>query len=359
MGMEQFQDSNSDVPTESKVRFLSQPTSYADCPQTVEAIETHMSWVFLTDNYAYKLKKPVRYEFLDFSTLEARRKDCQAEVLLNLRLAPDVYLGTVPLTLDPLGNLEIAGDGQTIDWLVKMHRLPRDCMLDWGIQHHAVRAEEVRKLARFLAQFYQHLSPVDLTPAAYCDRLRKDISATMKDLLDPFYTLPENRVRAIGSGQLAFLDRHSQKLDLRVSSGRIVEGHGDLRPEHICLKPDPVIIDCLEFKQEFRILDPADELAFLALECERLGEAWIGDLLLETYANETGDRPSVSLVEFYKSYRAYLRAKIAIWHIREPQKGATATWFDRARHYLDLAKRHLPKIEGSDRVNRDYLAEAE
>ena len=97
----------------------------------------------------------------------------------------------------------------------------------------------------------------------------------------------------------------------------------------------------MEFKQEFRILDPVDEFAFLALECERLGAAWIGDLLLETYCNETGDRPPTSLVAFYKSFRAYLRAKIAIWHTHEPGKGTVETWKDRALCYLNLAERHL------------------
>ncbi|MGK7908482.1 MAG: hypothetical protein AB4040_14840 [Synechococcus sp.] len=349
--MGEFESRNSDSATEHKVRFLSQPTNYADRPQTVEAIETHMSWVFLTDHFAYKLKKPVRYEFLDFSTVEARLRDCEAELRLNRRLAPDVYLDIVPLALDEHDSLTLTDTGRTVDWLVKMRRLPWQCMLDWGIQHQTVQKEEVRDIARFLARFYQQLPPVALSTSAYRDRLRQDVNATSNVLLDPAYDLPEDRVRAIAAGQLAFLDGQSEQLDRRVQLGRIIEGHGDLRPEHICLKPQPTIIDCLEFKREFRILDPVDELAFLALECERLGAAWIGPLVMDTYSSTTGDRPPILLVEFYKSYRAYLRAKIAIWHTREPGKGDTKTWFDLAVRYLDLAEQHLPLPEASDRVS--------
>ena len=339
--MGELNNNNSESAIEHKVRFLSQPKNYAEQPLTVDAIETHMSWVFLTDEFAYKLKKSVRRDFLDFSTVEARFTDCQAELHLNRRLAPEIYLGLVPLTVDPLGNLALAGEGEVVDWLVKMRRLPQDCMLDWAIQHQTVREEDIRKVSRFLARFYQHLSPFDLTPSAYRLRVSGEIRAIMLELLRPSTGLPENRVQHIAAGLLAFLDRHPQLFDSRVHAGRIIEGHGDLRPEHICLKPKPAIIDCLEFKQEFRILDPVDEFAFLALECERLGAAWIGDLLLETYCNETGDRPPTSLVAFYKSFRAYLRAKIAIWHTHEPGKGTVETWKDRALCYLNLAERHL------------------
>jgi len=346
--MEVFHNSNAGMATEAKVQFLSQPNSYADCPRSVEVLETHMSWVFLTDNVAYKLKKPVRYEFLDFSTVEARYRDCEAELHLNRRLAPEIYLGIIPLSVDPLGNLHLEGEGQIVDWLVKMRRLPRDGMLDWAIEHQAVQKEDIRKIASLLAEFYKHLSDVNLSPETYRDRLSENVSANLKELLLPSYGLPENWVCAIAAGQLAFLDRHSEQIDRRVRSGHLIEGHGDLRPEHICLKPKPAIIDCLEFNREFRILDAADELAFLALECERLGAAWIGNLLFETYSNETDDYPPVELIEFYKSYRAYLRAKIAVWHAREPGQGTAKTWFDRAKQYLQLAKKYLPPTRGSN-----------
>lgn len=348
MAMEVFHDNNSGTAIESKVQFLSQPTSYADCPSSVEAIETHMSWVFLTDNFAYKLKKPVRYEFLDFSTVDTRYRDCKAELHLNRRLAPEIYLGIIPLIVDPIGNLSLDKEGQIVDWLVKMRRLPKDSMLDWAIEHQTVQKEDIREIAGLLARFYKRQPNADISPETYRNRLGETVSANLNELLLSAYGLPEDWVCAIAAGQLAFLDLHPDQIDRRVRSGHVIEGHGDLRPEHICLKPKPAMIDCLEFNREFRILDAADELAFLALECERLGVAWIGNLLFETYSNETGDYPPMELIEFYKSYRAYLRAKIAVWHAREPGQGTAKTWFDRAKQYLALAEKHLPPTNGSN-----------
>src|SRR5262249_4067578 len=127
------------LPTvEQKIAFLSRPEAYPEPTRRVEMKETHMSWVFLTDTKAWKLKKPVRYDFLDFSTREARRRDCEEELRLNRRLAPDVYYGIAPLTIDPQGGMRLAGAGETIDWLVRMRRLPADRMLDWAIANQTV-----------------------------------------------------------------------------------------------------------------------------------------------------------------------------------------------------------------------------
>ncbi|MBI3915832.1 MAG: hypothetical protein HY322_02345 [Betaproteobacteria bacterium] len=135
-----------EFPITEKVAFLRRPEAYAPAPHRVDVVETHMSWVFLADALVYKLKKPVRYEFLDFSTLEARRLNCQREVELNRRLAPDVYRGTVPLTLRSDGSLRLGGPGTTIEWLVEMRRLPADRMLDAAIRSHSVEPADVRAL---------------------------------------------------------------------------------------------------------------------------------------------------------------------------------------------------------------------
>ena len=128
-----------------KVAFLRRPEAYASRPPSVELKETHMSWLFLTDRYVWKLKKPVRYDYLDFSTVEARKADCELEVKLNRRLAPDVYLGVVSLVSDPHGRMQLGGEGQVVDWLVMMRRLPVDRMLDAAIYAHTVSREDVRR----------------------------------------------------------------------------------------------------------------------------------------------------------------------------------------------------------------------
>jgi len=297
-----------------------------------------MSWVFLTDSYAYKLKKPVRYDFLDFSSIEARLYDSAEEIRLNARLAPHIYLGILPLTRDAAGSLKIDGEGETVDWLVKMRRLPIDHILDHAIKQGTVETTDVKRAAVVLAKFYQAAPPAELSESEYGEKLEKNVSDNLRELSDPRYRLPVAVVRKIGAAQFAFLREESELLYQRVRAGKIIEAHGDLRPEHIWLGEEPVVIDCLEFKREYRILDVADELAFLAMECEHLGAPSVGQIFLETYSEVTGDKPPEKLLHFYKSYRATLRAKITIWHIKDSDVRNLSKWSSLAREYLRLAE---------------------
>jgi aminoglycoside phosphotransferase family enzyme len=300
--------------------------------------------VFLTGRFAYKLKKPVRYEFLDFRTVQARQRSCEEEVRLNRRLAPEVYLGVVPLTRNPDGGLRLGGFGEPVDWLVKMHRLPPERMLDRAIAQGTLTPPQVRGLALFLAEFYRNAPPVVMTAQAYRTRLDAEIAANLRHLRDSAYDLPGGLVERLCRAQADFLAAHPALFDRRARNRRIIEAHGDLRPEHICLGPRPQIIDCLEFKREFRILDPADELSFLSLECARLGAANVEPLLFEVYREVTEDAPAAELIAFYKGYRACLRAKIAVWHLREPEVRTPEKWRALARTYLALAEAETVRL---------------
>ncbi len=320
----------------SKVAFLRRPDSYPERPQSVEAVETHMSWVFLTDDRAYKLKKPVRYDFLDFSSIEARRLDSRDEVRLNRRLAPDVYLGTLPIR-SQTGELSLEGTGTIVDWLVKMRRLPRELMLDQAIREGRVRDGDIKRFAKVLSEFYRTSTRLELVPQEYRNRFLKDIRANLDALSSPTFGLCASMIDRVGKAQLSLLEQRPELLEERVHQRRIVEAHGDLRPEHIWIGPSPVIIDCLEFNRDFRILDPVDELCFLAMECELLGAAFVGKRTLKVYRRLTGDDPAKSLVAFYKCYRACLRAKLAAWHLADPEIGNPEKWTALARDYLGLA----------------------
>jgi aminoglycoside phosphotransferase family enzyme len=324
-----------------KLAFLSRPEHYPEPTRRVEAVETHMSWVFLTDAFAYKLKKPVRYDYLDFSTLEARRLDCEVELQLNRRLAEAVYLAVVPLLLVADGRLCLNGEGQPADWLVKMRRLPAERMLDALIRRRAVTEDSIRRLARKLTVFYAGSVPEPLGAEAYRQRLAVKIAEFLRELSRPEFGLPTDRLANIANAQSAFLQQHAAYFDARVAQGRIVEGHGDLRPEHVCLLPEPVVIDCLEFKRDFRIIDPLDELGYLALECERLGRPEIGRWLLAGYAEASADHWPAPLLHFYQGFRASLRAELAIWHLRDDGRHPPQTWIHTAHEYLDLAGRHI------------------
>lgn len=324
----------------AKVAFLSCPQSYPEPTSRVEAIETHMAWVFLTDAHAYKLKKPVRYDYLDFSTLEARRRSCEEEVRLNRRLAPDVYLGVVPLGTGSRGMLEIGGEAMVHDWLVRMRRLPAERMLDRMIARGTVTRPALEALGRRLARFYGEASREPASADVYLERLAKELDESRAELVR--YGLDAELVDRAVAGPQAFLASRAAVLHERVRAGRIVEGHGDLRPEHICLGDPPLVIDCIEFNRAFRILDPLDDLSYLALECRRLGAAWVGQAVIDAYAAAAGDPPPEELIRFYLAYRAGLRAKIAIWHLRDDGAPRAEHWTARARSYLEIGLAVLP-----------------
>lgn len=339
--LERLQHRNRASGLRAKVTFLSRPESYPEKPAAVEVVQTHMSCVFLTDQHAYKLKKPVRHDFLDFGTLEARRVDCEAELRLNRRLARDVYLAVVPLTVAPDGGLALESGGQVVEWLLKMRRLPRRLMLDHAIREGGVERHDVRRFALALADFYRRAEPLDLAAADYRLRYENGIRANLRELSAAEYGLPQGLVHEAAAGLPAALRREASALESRVAERKIVEGHGDLRPEHVCLGPEPLFIDCLEFNRDWRLLDPADELASLAMECEFAGAPWIGEVALETYREATGDDPPDSLVRFYKAYRASVRAKLSAWHLKDhlPQADE-GKWIARAQRYLELANRY-------------------
>ena len=321
-----------------KIAFLSKPEAYADGPSRVVLKETHMSCVFLTDRHAWKLKKPAHYDYLDFSTVDARKRNCELEFELNQRLAPDVYLGVVPLAMDAQGRMQLGGEGPIIDWLVKMRRLPEDRMLDAAIAAHMVSREDVRKIGVLLAGFYQRAPRIPLTPAQYASRLESETRECARELRRPEFALPAEPFASIFADQVRFLQENAAWIDDRARQGKIVDAHGDLRPEHICLAPETVIIDCLEFHPDFRVLDPVSELAFLALECERLGAPWIGEMVLGLYQRETGDFPSEALVAYYKRHHACIRAKIAVWHLKDAGVHDPQKWIHKAVSYLREAQ---------------------
>lgn len=328
-----------DASLETKVRALKDPTTYPDSVvvSEVNREETHMAWVALTDHHAWKIKKPTRTQFLDFSTLEARREDCEEELRLNRRLAPDVYLGVVPLARESSGAIRLEGEGTVVEWVVKMRRLPGDRMLDVRIRRGETRREEVDRLAGILSDFYAGADPEPLTPEAYRSKLRRAIEDCREQLLRTEFSMERDRVVPPIRKQLSFLERKPQLFDRRVLAGRIVEAHGDLRPEHVCLEDPPVVIDCLEFDRSLRILDAASDLSFLALECERLGSPWVGERILEQYEERTGDRVPGDLLSFYRAYHCCLRAQVALWHLDDEAIDEPEHWRSRAEEYVEAA----------------------
>lgn len=329
------------VGLDAKVASLRRPATYPARPASIEAIETHMSWVFLTPDHVFKLKKPVRSDGLDFSTLERRRFYCTEELRLNRRLAPAVYLDVVALRQGPDGTLALAATGGVVvDWLVMMRRLAADLMLDALLARGRAGVDQMRQVAAQLAAFHRRLPPALHDPMLYGERLAGELAEQERRLCDPELAFDEREVRPVAARLRGFLRGNGAVLAARVAAGRVVEGHGDLRPEHVWLGTPPAIIDCLEFSLALRTVDGIDEAAFLAMECERAGAADLGRVLLERYAALADDAVDPALVHFYQGLRAFVRAGLALWHLKEAHYRGSPRWRQRAADYLQLAARH-------------------
>jgi aminoglycoside phosphotransferase family enzyme len=326
-----------DEPTlADKVTFLSRPDLYGSTAREMGRRETHMSWVFFADDHVLKLKKPVRFAYLDFSTLARREAACRAELKLNRRLANDVYLKIVPLVWTPRG-LAIDGPGVAVDWLVVMRRLDEAWTLERMLLDHRLTARHLDRLIATLTGFYRHAGSVFITPALHLAEWRRNLCDNRRVLLDPALALPSGLVRKIDSSQRRFLLAKPELFAARVRGHCIVDGHGDLRPEHIWVD-DPIrIIDCLEFNSKLRAIDPLDEVAFLTVECDRLGARWASQHLRRRVLQRWGDGGGEALFYFYRCYRATLRARLAIAHLLEPNPRTPEKWPRLARTYLHLA----------------------
>lgn len=328
------------------VGFLSRPDAYLQRPPTVDVRETHLSYVFLLPADVYKMKKPLAHEYGDLRTLDARANNCRVEVALNRRLAPAVYLGVVAVTQAHDGALALNGSGPVVEWLVHMKRLPEAAMLDNLILRGGLRPADVAALAERLGEFFTQQRGVEISISSeqYNAQLRQQLEAGAVLFARPGFGLDGTRCCAVHDALRRYLD-DGRDLAARVQAGCIVEGHGDLRPEHVCLVPAPVIIDCLEFSRDLRLLDPFDEIAFLGLECARLGAAWVGPALRRSIEARLRDHPPAHLSAFYTGLRACVRARLALAHLLEPTPQRANEWVPLAREYLAGADRACAELD--------------
>jgi hypothetical protein len=270
-----------------------------------KVIETHVSTVFVRERDVIKIKKPVHLGFLDFRSLAQRRAACEAEERLNARLAPDVYLGLVP----------IRDDGVIVDWGVRMRRLRDEDRADSLLEKGALGEEAIAAVARRIADFHR-AARCDLhtarfgTPEVVRGNIEENFAQT-KDAIERY--LDRRQIREIVEWQTGFVERHRDLFAQRIRAGRVRDGHGDLRLEHVYLEPGGriTIIDCIEFNDRFRYADVCADVAFLSMDLAAHGRVDLSELFLSLYAREADDFDLYALVDFYESYRAFVRAKIA------------------------------------------------
>jgi aminoglycoside phosphotransferase family enzyme len=316
-----------------KLTFLGDPRSYAPRPARVRIIETHFAYVFLAGRFAWKLKKPARQAGMDYRALAARRRGCEQELGLNRRLAPSIYLAVVPLTTHA-GRLRLDGHGRVVDYLVKMRRLPSRATLDRQLARG--RVPDLGPVIGLLADFYAGAKPAPLSPRRYRARFEAQIALNLRALRAHRAAIDWARAERIAGLQRRFLRDAAPLVGAR--GAHLVDAHGDLRAEHVCLAP-LAVIDCLEFDRSLRRLDPHEDAALLALEIEMQDAALARDFLRRLAARRADPVPAC-LTHIYRSHRALTRAKLAAWHLGDPQFPDAKPWLARAGSYLRRAEHH-------------------
>ncbi|MDO8491183.1 MAG: hypothetical protein Q7T04_04120, partial [Dehalococcoidia bacterium] len=253
---------------------LLKPQAYPHLPQKVELVQTQVSFVFLTGDYVYKVKKPVNFGFLDFTSLEKRRYYCGQEVLLNSRLCPGIYLGVVKVCRED-ASFTIETQGEAVEYAVKMRQLPRERMLDYLLRHGNATPQMLEKVAGKLVEFHRKAETnPGIARFGGMETARTNTEENFgqtEKYID--ITVSRDRYDVIRAYSLGFLERNVPLFEKRMREGRIRDCHGDLHAAHVCLTDDICIIDCIEFNDRFRYSDVAGDVSFLAMDLDYNGRS--------------------------------------------------------------------------------------
>ncbi len=335
------------------VKAMKSSDFYPHKPTDIIHKQTHISDVFLAGDRVYKVKKPVNLGFLDFSTLEKRYKFCCEEVRLNQRLTSDIYLGVENITRDN-GNygLNSSGhtSGQTIDYAVKMRRLPDESTLKAMLMSNNIKEAFIDALTRTLADFYKKSAAEqkDMEPFGSVEVIERNCRENFAQL--PVFSDTgsiQSKLHIIKNTTHMFLDRHQGLFERRIKNGHICDTHGDLKAEHVYDYRGVQILDCIEFNQRFRYQDTACDLAFLVMDMEFLGYRPAALYLLSQYVKTTHDPDLMQVIDFYKCYRAMVQVKVQHLQIDSmpPQEDTRkATHIHKMEDYMDLAYQYAVKM---------------
>jgi uncharacterized protein len=353
----------------SLLEDLRRPEAYpAPRPSRITQVTTHISWVFLGDREVWKLKRPVDYGFVNYTTLERRRRCCEDEVRLNRRLAPDVYLGVVPVRLGPHGYW-FGPDGDIVDYAVRMRRLPDDRSAEALLRQGLLTRDHLARLATRLARFFEDAAPVP--EAGALETIRGNVIENFGQV-EPFVGrfISRETLDTVRAWQLGVLDQQADRFRLRVEQGRIRDGHGDLRLEHMYFETDePIVIDCVEFNRQLRGGDVAADVAFLAMELTARSHVDLAEPFLAAFAVASDDHDLYGVVDFYAGYRAWVRGKVAAFLAADPdtpsekasRKAQEArSLFELARSYAKARTRTAPVVAVGGLIGsgKSTLAEA-
>lgn len=333
--------SRSSVTQEQLLPFLLNPNSYPHRPRAVRLVQTHASLVFIAPPFVYKIKKPVNFGFLNFSTLEKRRHFCEREVALNRRLSPGIYLGVVPIAKRN-GRFAFGDADEVVEYAVKMRRLSERHFLDRLVERNEVAPGDLNRLVHVLKQFYASQQPTaEIEAWGRIERLRISTDENFRQTREFIgQTLSRAAFETIRFYTGRFFKRHARLFAARVREKWIRDCHGDLHLEHIHVTPRALhIYDCIEFNDRFRYVDVANDAAFLAMDLDYEGRRDLSLYFARQMASALNDDGMLRLMDFYKCYRAYIRGKVESLHslardAPEEERRASA---ERAGRYFQLA----------------------
>jgi aminoglycoside phosphotransferase family enzyme/predicted kinase len=308
------------------IEALSKPEAYPFPVEAIETHQTHISFVLLAGSFAYKIKKPVAFGFLDFSSLEKRHHYCHEEVRLNRRLAPRVYQGVVPVVRTALG-IRIEADGDIVDWAVKMERLPREAALQARLRKGEIGPNQVANLARRVARFHAaaernariasfgRLEIVTQNGQENFEQAQPLVGVTIsRPVFDRLRTLSDSALSSLG-----------QLIEERANRNVPCDTHGDLHLDHVYFFPelappyDLVIVDCIEFNERFRFADPVADMAFLSMDLVFHGRRDLAAAFADAYFSASQDEEGRKLLSFYSAYRAAVRGKVEGFEVNEEE----------------------------------------
>jgi aminoglycoside phosphotransferase family enzyme len=328
-------------------KALLNPNAYPERPERVGFTETHISLLFFTGTYAYKVKKPVDFGFLDFTTLKKRRHYCQLELSLNRRLSRDIYLDVVEIKKRD-GVVVLDHRGRTIEYAVKMRQISEDLLMDRLLGRGLVTLDMVGQVAEKLAEFYEMAEASErIRGFARPERVKQDTDENFEQTekyID--MTLSKKQFQEIQQKTDYFLKKKREVFFQRIERNRIRDCHGDLRLEHIFFDKEISILDCIEFNERFRYTDVSADIGFLAMDFDYRGRSDLGDHLIRQYVDRSGDQEIHLVLDFYKCYRAYVRGKVESFRLDDPNIGKEEKKeaLSRARKYFALSQRYARRL---------------
>jgi len=300
------------------VEALMKPEAYDEDPGNIELVQTHISFVFLTRNFAYKVKKAVNLGFLDFTTLEKRRFFCEKELELNRRLCGDMYLEVVPI--NKLSAIKIKGAGETVEYAVKMKRIPQEKMMSKLLEKKEVDNRLVDRIAKIIAEFHSKAETSrrisEFGSLAIIETNWKENFAQTEEFVGK--TISTEDFKLIRGKVEDFTKRNTSLFEKRMAEGHVRDCHGDVHSGNIFVTDGIYIFDAIEFNERFRYSDVAADVAFLAMDLDFRERIDLSNFFVERYIKYSGDQKVMKLLPFYKCYRAYVRGKVVSFKLKDP-----------------------------------------